>query len=98
MSKRRTPKRRHASRTVNLAALTRGVELRGESVQIRLAVEDDKSSVAPHLLQLRDQRVGAHARVDSQLRDETLNEDVHSRGGQERMKPENEPEIERRFE
>ncbi len=54
MSKRRTPKRRHASRTVKLAALTRGVEVRGQSVQIRLAVKDDKSSIAPHLRQALD--------------------------------------------
>src|SRR5215217_9303587 len=54
MSKKRTPKRRHASGTINLGALARGMEVRRQSVQIRLAVEDDKSSIAPLLRQALD--------------------------------------------
>src|SRR5687768_4607503 len=54
MSKRRTPKRRHASGTIDLGTLARGVDVRGQSVQIRLAVEDDKSSIASLLRQALD--------------------------------------------
>ena len=45
--KRRTPKRRRASRTV-LRSTNWGVEVRGQSVQIRLAVKDKASHPLPH--------------------------------------------------
>jgi GNAT superfamily N-acetyltransferase len=51
MTKGRIRKSRHASGTADLGALAQGGAVRGPSVQIRLAVDDDKPSIAPLLRQ-----------------------------------------------